>query len=251
MMASAGQPARTGPNAIVRIARAWRALSREQRVAALAAFLLFITMFLPWYSETVLVIRATPRSARASASAWSAFGLVQALVMAISLGTLVLLFMRGEQRALGGPSGDGAVIWCSAGGTTASLLILYAMFDRPGGCLALASGISWGIVIALLAAIWLAWTGRRSASAQRQRRRPAARPTGDAPDRLLTRRERRGDQDRRRSASLGSSPARRRARRPAATSGPQGSSAPERGARAAREDVTQLSLELPYDHFDE
>jgi hypothetical protein len=235
MMASAGQPgAQTGPNALVRIARSWRALSREQRVSALAALALFITMFLPWYSVT-----AARGAVGASLSAWSAFGLVQALVMVISLGTLVVLFVRGERRALGGESRDSALLVLT-GGALAAILILYAMFDRPGGSLAIASGISWGIVIALLTAIWLGWTGL---AAMRSHRGAPASPAAveGAPERRMTRRERRGDEE---------VPVEARWVEPHAPRHADAAAVRDKGASAGG-DVSQLSLELPHDHFDE
>ena len=38
--------------ALSRIGRNWRALSSEQRLAAIAAFALLLSMLLPWYHET-------------------------------------------------------------------------------------------------------------------------------------------------------------------------------------------------------
>ena len=88
-------------------------------------------------------------------------------MLAISLGTLVLLFVRGERRALGAQSADTALLVVVLGGT-AVIAVLWGMFDRPGGGgIAVASGIEWGIVIALLAAIWLGWTGLSSYRNQR------------------------------------------------------------------------------------
>jgi hypothetical protein len=246
MMASAGEPgAKTGPNALVRVARAWRALAREQRVSALAAMALFITMFLPWYSVTA----GSRGIGSASLSAWSAFGLVQAIVLAISLGTLALLFVRGERRALGGEPRDTAVLVLS-GGSLAAILILYAMFDRPGGSQAVASGISWGIVIALLAAVWLAWTG--FVSVRDRRVASAAGADADAPvERQPTRRERRGDGDTPEAARWvdPATPRRTDAARNRETAPPE-PAAPLGGA-LRRDDASQLSFELPRDHFDE
>jgi hypothetical protein len=247
MTASAGAPgAQTGPNPLVRLVRAFRALTGEQRTSALAALVLWITMFLPWYSATVANGKAGVSGV--SLSAWSAFGLVQVLVLLISIGTLVLLFVRGERRALGGPSADSALLVLVAG-AIAAILILYGMFARPGGKLTIASGIQWGIVIALLAAIWLAWTGL---SAYRRQRGAVA--AGDAaaaaPERRLTRRERGGGGEVPESARW-VEPPRARSDEPSQGAADQRDPA-ERGDRALRrEDATQLSLELPHDHFDE
>jgi len=246
MMASAGEPgAHTGPSLPARILRAFRALTGEQRWSGFAALALWITLFLPWYSETVRVSKGV---AGTSLSAWSAFGLVQVLVLAISLGTLALLFVRGERRALGAHSADTALLVLVLGGV-AAVAVLWGIFDRPGGGVAVASGIEWGIVIALLAAIWLAWTGLSSYRNQR-----AAAPGGgggDAPssgpvsERRLTRRERMGGGEPPPESARWTEPARSRRDEPRETR----SAREERALR--RDDASQLSLELPHDHFDE
>jgi hypothetical protein len=235
-MASAGEPgAKTGPSLPVRILRAFRALTRDQRMSAVAALALWITMFLPWYSVTV-----AKGVAGASLSAWSAFGLVQVLVLLISLGTLVLLFFRGERRALGAHSADTALL-VTILGSVAAIAVLWGIFDRPGGALAVASGIGWGIVIALLAAIWLAWTGF---SAYRRDRGAGPPPAVEArpEERRLTRRERTGG---------GEPPEAARWVEPSRETAPR-DPPPTRGERGRhRDDATQLSLELPHDHYDE
>jgi hypothetical protein len=250
MMASAGAPgAQTGPNPLVRVVRAWRALGREHRPSAVAALALWITMFLPWYSVTIRV----KNIAGTSLSAWSAFGLVQAFILVISLGTLAFLFSRGERRALGGQAGETSIVVLGAG-TLASVLIIYGMFDRPGGRLAIASGIQWGIVIALLAAIWLAYTGLSAYQGRRGTGASDGASDGQG-ERRLTRREQSGDADTPTSARwVQPEPARRADADPA----PPGRDRrtprePEGGVdrAVARDDVSQLSLELPHDHFDE
>jgi hypothetical protein len=241
MMASAGAPgAQTGPNLFVRIVRAWRALTREERVSAVAALALWLTMFLPWYSVTVVDSKTT---AGASLSAWNAFGLVQAIVLLISLGTLVLLFVKGERRALGGEGGDAAPI-VVVGGFVAAVLILYAMFDRPGGGHAVASGISWGIVIALLAAIWLTWTGLAVFRSHR-----TATDGADVPGaRKPTRREREGGGETP-PAARWADPEQARSHTDAASNSKQAPPAPAAplGGALRRDDASQLSFELPRD----
>jgi hypothetical protein len=241
MTASAAPPgAQTPPNLLVRAVRAFRALGREQRISALAALALWITMFLPWYSETgVAHDKSGSAAVSLSLSAWNAFGLVQVLVLALSLGTFAFLFARGERRALGAPLGETSIVVLTAG-ALAAVLIIYGMFDRPGGGVGISTGVEWGIFLALLAAIWLGWSGVAAQSGPRR----AALQLGsviEGRERLLTRRERRGE---------ASSPA---------TSGwvePDRPSAPaarveDPEAEPAVDDDGQLSLELPHDHFDE
>ena len=212
-------------------------------MSALAALALWITMFLPWYSVT-RVPRASParasrrgaRSASCRCSCWL-----------VSLGTLVLLFVRGERRALGAQSADTALL-VTILGSIAAVAIFWGIFDRPGGGLAVASGIEWGIVIALLAAMWLAWTGFSVYRRDRGARRSAT-PSGErgraSPDAPLS------------AAAGGEPPEAARWVEPSRPSLEQAPRDPppdreERGERALRrDDTSQLSLELPHDQYDE
>ena len=40
---------------MTRVVRAWGALAADQRLAALAAIGLFLSMFLPWYVQTYVI----------------------------------------------------------------------------------------------------------------------------------------------------------------------------------------------------
>jgi len=148
-----------------RLRRAWRALPHERRLAAGAALGLFLTLFLPWYQETVIASGTTTnlRSASASLTGWGAFSFVEAAVLLVAAGVLVLLFIRAEGRAFHVPGGDGGVI--SAAGFWTSVLIVWRMFDKEGttghGQYATTAGIEWGIFIALGVAALLAYAGSR------------------------------------------------------------------------------------------
>ena len=239
MTTSAGAPgAQTPPNPAVRVVRAFRALGREQRQSALAALVLWITMFLPWYSETGFSRGKSGNAAVSlSLSAWNAFGLVQVLVLVLSLGTLAFLFVRGERHALGAPLADTALLVLTAG-ALAAVLIVYGIFDRPGGGSGISTGIQWGIFLALLSAIWLAWTGL---SAQRGPRHGSLHLGAviEGRERLLTHRERRGE---------GGRPPAVEWTEPERPSSTRAAEDPETRSEA---DAAQLSLELPGDHFDE
>jgi hypothetical protein len=160
------------------------------------------------------------------------------LVLVLSLGTLAFLFVRGEQRALGGPHRDTAIAVLGAG-ALAALLIVYGIFARPGGGSGVSTGIQWGIFLALLAAVWLGWTGL---AAQRGTRHASLHlgTVIEGRERLLTRRERRGDPEQPHGADW-IEPDRAGTAR-AGDEGPQAEPAVDDG---------QLSLELPNDHFDE
>lgn len=143
-----------------RLVRAWKALAATQRLAAYAAFGLFVGMFLPWYSQTVVAGRpAQPRSV--SLSGWGAFSLVPTVVLLVSIAVLVLLYERGSGRAFRVPGGDGGAIMGI--GCVTFLLIVWGMFDRPGasgpGQYTTATGVEWGIFIVLALAALLAYAG--------------------------------------------------------------------------------------------
>ena len=157
--------ARAG-SAAGRVRRAWRVLPSERRLAAFAALGLFASLFLPWYQETVIPTSAsgakTPLPS-ASLTGWAAFSFVEAAVLLVAVGVLVLLFLRAEGRAFHVPGGDGGVI--TAAGLWTAALIVWRMFDKQStnghGQYVTTSGIEWGIFIALGVAVFLAYAGTR------------------------------------------------------------------------------------------
>ena len=154
-----------------RLVRAWRALPHESRLAGFASIALFLTLFLPWYQVTLIAPAktATLQSASASITGWGAFSFVEAAVLIVAAGVLVLLFQRAEGRAFHLPGGDGGVI--TAAGLWTCLLIVWRIFDKQGattnGPAATTSGIEWGIFVALGAAAFLAYSGSRIRAAHR------------------------------------------------------------------------------------
>src|ERR1700729_2879641 len=109
---SGRRPARSSGSLPGRVARAWQGLPPERRLAAGAAVLLFLTLFLPWYQETVIA-GGTPaklQSVSASLTGWGAFSFVEAAVLLVAVSVLTLLFVRAEGQAFHVPGGDGAVI---------------------------------------------------------------------------------------------------------------------------------------------
>jgi hypothetical protein len=154
-----------------RLMRAWRGLPHERRLAVYAAIGLFLTLFLPWYQETVLVANGAkaPVSASVSVTGWGAFSFVEAAVLLVAAGVLVLLFQRAEGKAFHVPGGDGGVI--TAAGIWTCVLVVWRIFDKqstsihgPGADI---SGIEWGIFIALAVAAFLAYAGTRIRAAHR------------------------------------------------------------------------------------
>lgn len=141
-----------------RLARAWRALTSEQRLATAAALALFATMLLPWYRASF------PNGDRAY-SAVSAFSWVEAAVLVIVLGVLALMFARAERRPFHLPGGDGLVV--TAAGAWSFFLIAWRLFDRPELGRGVAVGLKWGIYVALIASALLTYAGHRLRAAQR------------------------------------------------------------------------------------
>jgi hypothetical protein len=154
-----------------RLVRAWKALPNESRLAAYASGALFFTLFLPWYQVTLIAPAKAEKlqSASASITGWGAFSFVEAAVLLVAAGVLILLFQRAEGRAFHLPGGDGGVIF--AAGLWTCLLIVWRIFDKQGattsGPSATTSGIEWGIFVALAAAASLAYAGSRIRAAHR------------------------------------------------------------------------------------
>ena len=140
--------------------RAWRALPSERRLAVYACGGLFLSLFLPWYQETLVVVG---KSASTSLTGWQAFSFVEAAVLLVAAGVLTLLFHRAEGRAFHLPGGDGWVV--SAAGAWACALIVWRIFDKQSvsvhGPGAAVSGIEWGIFAALALAGLLLYAGSR------------------------------------------------------------------------------------------
>lgn len=153
-----------------RVADAWGVLEREQRWAALTAIGLFVSMLLPWYSKTnTFVEHNAAHASQASLSAFQAFSFVEAAVLLVSAGVLAMLFTRAEGRAFHLPGGDGTIV--TLAGAWAALLIFYRLLDKPSlqGTQRITAtvGVEWGIFIALLLALAMAYVGRRIRAGER------------------------------------------------------------------------------------
>ena len=167
---AAGAAQRVG-SGTTRLARAWRALPHESRLAAFASLALFVTLFLPWYQVTLIAQAKTTKlqSASATITGWGAFSFVEAAVLLVAASVVTLLFQRAEGRAFHLPGGDGGVI--TAAGVWTCVLIVWRIFDKQGattnGPSATTSGIEWGIFIALAAGAFLVYSGSRIRAAHR------------------------------------------------------------------------------------
>jgi hypothetical protein len=157
----AGETRRMG-SPPARMVRVWRDLPHERRLAAFACLGLFLTLFLPWYQETVFANGVSAlRSASSSLTGWGAFSFVEAAVLLVAASVLLLLFVRAEGQAFHVPGGDGGVI--TAAGLWTCVLIVWRIFDKQGtsrhGQVAYTSGIEWGIFVALAVGALLAYAG--------------------------------------------------------------------------------------------
>jgi hypothetical protein len=142
---------------LARFQAALRGLNAEQRLAGLAAVVLTVTLFLPWYQVNVARGDTFVASNR---TAFGVFSFVEAAVLLVAFGVLALLYARGERRAFHLPGGDGTVIL--AAGAWAALLLLWRVFDRPDVAgRGVTVGIQWGFFFAFLAAAALALAGLR------------------------------------------------------------------------------------------
>ena len=146
--------------ALSRMGRNWRALSSEQRLAAIAAFALLLSMLLPWYDETVV---NNGKIEHINKTAFGVYSFVEAAIFVVVVGVLVLLWARAERKAFHLPGGDGTVIM--GAGLWVMFLIFYRQLDKPNGpdegLILTSIGVQWGIFIAFLLGAWLAYAGYR------------------------------------------------------------------------------------------
>ena len=151
-------------SAPARVGRAWRRLEHDQRLAAVAALLLLLSMLLPWYQETGnAIVDGKLASLADSKNAFQVYSFVEASIFLVALGVLALLFARGERKAFHLPGGDGTVVL--AAGLWVMFLVFYRQLDKPGGRnegpIQTSVGVQWGIFVAFLLGALLAYAGFR------------------------------------------------------------------------------------------
>jgi len=216
---------------IGRVRRAFGVLAPEQRLAGACAIGLFLTMFLPWYTrDTTAVVEGKLQTVGSTLMAFKAFSFVEAAILLVAVGVLLLLFVRGERKAFHLPGGDGLVIL--AAGAWVALLVFYRLIDNKTGSTTSVQkvdyGVSWGIFVTLLCGLALAYAG------QRLRQADVAEPPlpGEGPEPVTAadRRARRGA-ERARPVEDDAPPPTRRAPRPPRDDDP--SAAPTSVAPAA------------------
>jgi hypothetical protein len=142
----------------------WRALTPDQKLAAIAAIALLVSMLLPWYQETGnALVRNKLVHIGDSKNAFQVYSFVEAAIFVVSAGVLVLLYARGIRKAFHLPGGDGVVIM--AAGLWVMFLIFYRQLDKPDGRqdgpISTSIGVEWGIFVAFLLGALLAYAGFR------------------------------------------------------------------------------------------
>jgi hypothetical protein len=147
-----------------RIGRDWRALTSEQRLAAVAAILLLLSMLLPWYEETGnAIVGGKLERIDDAKSAFGVYSFVEAAIFVVVVGTIALLWARAERKAFHLPGGDGTIIM--GAGLWVMFLIFYRQLDKPDGrkegLIQTSVGVQWGIFIAFLLGALLAYAGYR------------------------------------------------------------------------------------------
>jgi hypothetical protein len=149
---------------LARIGRNWRALSREQRMAAIAALALLLSMLLPWYQETGnAIVEGKLVRIDDTKNAFGVYSFLEAAIFVVVVGVLALLWARAERKAFHLPGGDGTVIM--GAGLWVMFLIFYRQLDKPNGrkegLIQTSVGVQWGIFIAFLLGALLAYAGYR------------------------------------------------------------------------------------------
>jgi hypothetical protein len=172
---------------LARIRRNWRALSPEQRLAAIAALALLLSMLLPWYQETGnAIVNGHLVRIEDGKSAFGVYSFVEAAIFVVVVGVIVLLWARAEGKAFHLPGGDGTIVM--GAGLWVMFLIFYRQLDKPNGrregMIQTSIGVQWGIFIAFLLGALLAYAGYRIRAAHVPE--PALEgepePEGPAPD---------------------------------------------------------------------
>jgi hypothetical protein len=146
------------------VGAAWRNLTSDQKLAAVAEIALLLSMLLPWYQETGnALVNNRLVSIDNSKNAFQVYSFVEAAVFVVSAGVLALLYARGSRRAFHLPGGDGTVI--IAAGLWVMFLVFYRQLDKPNGRhegpINTSIGVEWGIFVAFLLGALLAYAGFR------------------------------------------------------------------------------------------
>ena len=153
-----------------RLRGAWNTLYSEQKLAIAASIGLLLSMLLPWYQQDGFVTRPgqAPTELSDSFNAFQSWGFVEASILLVALGVIVLCAARADRRAFHLPGGDGIVLM--AAGAWVMFLIFYRQLDRPSGNDSGvlrpvgspswgSTGVEWGIFVAFLLGAVIVYAG--------------------------------------------------------------------------------------------
>ena len=144
-------------------------LAPEYRRAGVIAALLFVTMFLPWYTRKAEALEKGEFVNRdATLSAFQSFSFVEAAILLVAISVLALLFVRGQKRPFHLPGGDGSVI--AAAGVWVCFLVAYRFVDNKEGFsknvfVGVDYGVTWGIFVTFFVGLLLLHAGLKIRSA--------------------------------------------------------------------------------------
>jgi hypothetical protein len=111
----------------------YKRLRFGETVAAGCAIVLFIDLFLSWYSVNVPKGAASAAAAfglDTSASGWQAFSLTDLLLLLVIILALGLAFLRATERTPALPVAGSVILTALAG--FATLIVLYRIVNQPG-----------------------------------------------------------------------------------------------------------------------
>jgi hypothetical protein len=153
-----------------------RDLPPELRNAGIAAAVLALTLFLPWYTQSY-VPEGSKEFVKRNVSAFGVFSFVEAAVLLVAAAVMFLIWARSERKGFHLPGGDGTAIMLAGG--WAVLLLVWRLFDKPNAANASEDyGLQWGIAFALAAAGALLSMGLRVRAVDRPE---PPNPAGEAP----------------------------------------------------------------------
>jgi hypothetical protein len=140
-------------------------LSTGEKIAGVSAILLFIFMFLDWFSVEVSGAGgAFTSGAVAGGSAWNALEFIPVILVITILAALGVAALRLTDSNFEPPISANAVV--SGLGVISVLLILFRIIDTPGGGsvpgLSVDVSPAVGIFLGLLAAVGIAYGGYRA-----------------------------------------------------------------------------------------
>lgn len=146
-------------------------LGLGKRIAGASAVLLFIDMFLHWYSGADATIeglgRSITRTTHKGGSAWDVFGFIDILLFLVIVATLVLIALAAMQRRTSLPVAPSVII--AVLGAVAALFVLYRIINPPSvdrtigaGSVTATANVTYGIILGLLLCLGIAYGGFRA-----------------------------------------------------------------------------------------